>query len=113
MGIQNNFNNGLFQVAQIATLAQINQTLKKFGCSSIKDLESKINDIEILIANNKDQGLKTDNLEQLLFNYMEIRDSYYKKLRDDMDRKKSTTCVSILLLTVAAIIAFGLLVYYL
>ena len=78
MGIQNNFNNGLFQVAQLAMLNKINSTLEQIGCNSIDELNSKIRDIDIQIAMLQDQGKDPKNLKILRDEYITIRNEYYK-----------------------------------
>ena len=57
MSIQGNFNNNLFQVAALTSMAKINETLSKFGISSIDELRSKIKDLEIEIAKAEDYGI--------------------------------------------------------
>ncbi len=78
MGFQNNFNNNLFQVAQIAILNKINSTLEQIGCNSIDELNSKIQDIDIQIATLQDQGKNPKNLKILRDEYIIIRNEYYK-----------------------------------
>ena len=78
MGFQNNFNNNLFQVAQIAVLNKINSTLEQIGCNSIDELNSKIQDIDIQIATLQDQGKNPKNLKILRDEYITIRNEYYK-----------------------------------
>ena len=78
MGIQSNFNNELFQVAQIAVLSKINSTLEQIGCNSIDELNSKIQDIDIQIATLQDQGKNPKNLKVLRNEYIAVRDEYYK-----------------------------------
>lgn len=78
MGFQNNFNNNLFQVAQLAMLNKINSTLEQIGCNSIDELNSKIRDIDIQIAKLQDQGKNPKNLKILRDEYITIRNEYYK-----------------------------------
>ena len=78
MGIQSNFNNELFQVAQIAVLSKINSTLEQIGCNTIDELNSKIQDIDIQIATLQDQGKNPKNLKVLRNEYIAVRDEYYK-----------------------------------
>ena len=78
MGFQSNFNNELFQVAQIAVLSKINSTLEQIGCNSIDELNSKIRDIDIQIAKLQDQGKNPKNLKILRDEYITIRNEYYK-----------------------------------
>ena len=78
MGFQNNFNNNLFQVAQLVMLNKINSTLEQIGCNSIDELNSKIRDIDIQIAKLQDQGKNPKNLKILRDEYITIRNEYYK-----------------------------------
>ena len=78
MGFQNNFNNNMFQIAQLAMLNKINSTLEQIGCNSIDELNSKIRDIDIQIAKLQDQGKNPKNLKILRDEYITIRNEYYK-----------------------------------
>ena len=85
MGLQNNFNDGLNQVAQTAALVAIAQRL---GCNSREELVSHIRQIEIEIAKAKDENKSYENLEVLLEEYQNTLDEYdvaVKKLQDTLD----------------------------
>ena len=112
MGIQHNINNQIIQIAQLTTLAQINTALQNIGCTTIQDLKAKIRDIEILIASHKDQGLKTDNLESLLTKYIQIKDAYYKQLKEEKEKRYAKIFVAILIAIVIALIVFSTWIIY-
>ena len=73
MGLQNNFNDGLNQVAQTAALVAIAQRL---GCNSREELVSHIRQIEIDIDKAKDENKSYKNLEALLEEYQNTLDEY-------------------------------------
>ena len=88
MGIQSNFNNGLFQLAALTTLASINQSINRLGFNSIDDLTSKIRDIEIQIASLKDQGVEPTELEELKNNYQAVVQKYYEESKKEAEKRK-------------------------
>ena len=93
MGIQSNFNNGLFQLAALTTLASINQSINRLGFNSIDDLTSKIRDIEIQIASLKDQGVEPTELEELKNNYQAVVQKYYEESKKEAEKRKEKNMI--------------------
>ena len=104
MSIQGNFNNNLFQVAALTSMAKINETLSKFGISSIDELRSKIKDLEIEIAKAEDYGVDPIKMKQLLNQYLEIE----KEKRANVAGITIGIIVSVIF--IGAIIAISLLI---
>lgn len=114
MSIQGNFNNNLFQVAALTSMAKINETLSKFGISSIDELRSKIKDLEIEIAKAEDYGINPIKMKQLLNQYLEIEKEYIAIEKEETDKKANAAGITIgIIVTVifiGAIIAISLLI---
>ena len=94
MGIQNNFNDGLFQIATIASLQQINNSIKELGFNSYGELCNAINQLKIEIAKNKDKGETTTELEILLDEYVSIKEQYDKENLENKERYKQAMIVT-------------------
>lgn len=91
MSIQGNFNNGMFQIATVASLAKINKTLEGLGISSIDELNSKIKTLEIEIAKAEDYGKEPVKMKELLAQYLEIKEAYEKaKTKKKIKKEKKS-----------------------
>lgn len=93
MGIQDNFNNNLFQIAAIASLQQINNSIKELGFNSYGELCNAINQLKIEIAKNKDKGETTTELEILLDEYVSIKEQYDKENDEKIKSHKITIAI--------------------
>ena len=106
MGIQNNFNDGLFQIATIASLQQINNSIKELGFNSYHELCNAINQLKIEIAKNKDKGETTTELEILLDEYISIKEQYDEQRTKENDEKIKNRKINIAI--ICLLVAFGL-----
>lgn len=93
MSIQNNFNNGLFQLATLTTLTSISQSMNRLGFNSIEDLVSKIREIEIQIASLRDQGIEPTALEELKSNYQTVVQRYYAEREKEAKERKEKNII--------------------
>lgn len=82
MGIQGNINNALTSVAVVSNLAAINNSIKKLGFSNYDELISSINDLKISIADCKDKQIACKNKEELLEEYLKIKNEYDEALKE-------------------------------
>ena len=113
MDIQNNINNQIIQMAQLSTMAQINQALKEINFYGTRsELYATIHYLQICIADNKDHGIETKNLDLLLRHCLQIRDSYDNQLKEEKEKRYAKIFVTILIAIVIALIAFSILLMY-
>lgn len=110
MGIQDNFNNNLFQIAAIASLQQINNSIKELGFNSYGELCNAINQLKIEIAKNKDKGETTTELEILLDEYVSIKEQYDK---ENLENKKRYKQAMIVTAVICGLILLGLVIWIL
>ena len=113
MDIQNNINNQIIQMAQLSTMAQINKALKEINFYGTKsELYATIHYLQICIADNKDHGIETKNLDLLLKHYLQIKDDYYKQLKEEKEKRYAKIFVAILIAIVIALIVFSTWIMY-
>ena len=104
MSIQGNFNNGIFQITTVASLAKINKTLEGLGISSIDELNSKIKTLEIEIAKAEDYGKEPVKMKELLAQYLEIKEAYEKAKEEEESEKESQRHIALGIVIVTAFV---------
>ncbi len=90
MSFQGNFNNNLIGIAAAASLVAINNSIKELGFANSDDLTHAINELKIAIADCKDRNIDCANKEQLLKEYIEVKNKYDEEVRKQQEKQRKT-----------------------
>ena len=88
MGLQSSYNNNLTGLALVASAAHVSRAIREAGFNDYNQLNAAIKELEIKIAEAKDDGREYAEMEKLLQKYIAIKEQADK---EEAKRKENQT----------------------